>query len=241
MENNIYTITQEELEKYSNCPIRYDIIHNKKFNIGKNPSVNELLHTVFKAFCSGLMNGKVMTTGQIKSKWDRQCEMNKDIISPQKAIEGLGQLMKMYRWAEREELKVLDMNVPYSVIVPGRNDTRIDIRGHIDLVAAHKNEPCILFADFSNRYPDQMILDMRLKYTLQSYAFTQVYGKWAGIKIHNIKNDKDFYTTRKKDDYDRLLKSVENIAFSIENQIYYPRETAFCRNCELMAFCRAWR
>ena len=182
-----------------------------------------------------------MPTSSIKSAWDRICEKNPDIITPQKGLDGLGQLMKMYRWAEKVQLRVVDHHIPYSIGIDTRVG-RVDFRGHINCIAAdNNNEIYLLDLDFSNRLPNQIFLDTKLKYTLDSLALNKVYNKWAaGIKIHHVKNDKDFFSIRKQEDFNRLETAISNIVYSVQQDIFYPRESAFCSSCDMMDFCRAW-
>lgn len=182
-----------------------------------------------------------MSTGEIKQRWDKCCENNPELITPQKCLDGLGLLMKMYRWAEKVQLRIIDQQMPYSIGIPSKDGGRIDFRGTIDTVAADtENNLYLLAMDYSKRYPEQSYLDMKLKFTLDSLALNTIYNKQVGIKIHHVKNEKDFYTMRKEDDFVRARISIANTVFAIDNDIFYPRETNFCTSCDLLHFCRAW-
>ena len=234
--------TEEELFHYLKCPIHYDTIYNKQFSPSTQPNMRTLLDGVKKNFYTQLMLGKVMPTSEIKRRWDKACEMNPDIITQQKCLDGLGLLMKMYRWAEDMQLRIIDQDIPYSIGIDGKNGERIDFRGHIDTVAADKeNEVYLLAMDFANRYPVQSYLDMKLKFSLDSYALNTIYNKQAGIKVHHVKNNKDFYSIRKEEDYVRAKTAIANVVFAVHNKIFYPRETTFCTSCDLLHFCKAWR
>ena len=234
-------LTEDEFFHYLKCPIHYDTIYNKKFSPEQLPTMRSLLEKVTKYFFTNLMQGKVPTTNEIKRRWDKQCELHPDIITAQKTLDGLGLLMKMYRWAEEVELRIIDQQIPYVIGVDDLEGERFEFRGHIDTVAADKeNELYLLSMDYSNRYPMQSYLDMKLKFSLDSFALNALYNKSAGIKIHYVKNHKDFYTMRKEDDYIRAKKALANVFYAIEHDIFYPRETAFCTSCDLIHFCRAW-
>ena len=65
--------------------------------------------------------------------------------------------------------------------------------------------------------------------------------KIDATRIHLIKSNKDIYTTRNLNDYERLKSTVNNIAKSIQNELYYPRETFMWNSCNYRNYCRAWK
>lgn len=240
MRDDIFQLTEDEFFQYIRCPLHYDSVYRKKFSPTANTTMNTLLAKVAAAFYSRLMNGNVMTTGQLKQKWDRICEEHDDYITPQRCLDGIALIMKLYNWAADIELRIADRNVPYVVGIQGAHGTT-EFSGHIDTIAVDKdNSFYLLVTDFSNRYPNQSILDTKLKFSMDSYAFRAMYHKWAGIKVHHVKSAKDFFTSRRKEDDLRLTTSIDNVAWSIHNKIFYPRESAFCSSCDLVNFCRAW-
>ena len=233
-------ITEEQVFNYIRCPLHYDTVYNKKIVLEKEKTFYGLLKKLATKFLTLLSSGKVMTSSSLKSAWDKIYEQNQDVIPQNRMLEGLDLLMKMYRWAEKVELRVVDQKIPYSIGIDSRIG-RIDFRGHIDCVAADKdNDLYLLVLDFGNRMPNQTFLDMKVKFSLDSLALNRVYNKWAGIKVHYVKGDKDFYTVRKQEDYNRVETAISNIAYSIQQNIFYPRESVFCSSCDMSNFCRAW-
>ena len=236
-----YELTETQLFDYIKCPLRYDSQYNLKIVPENHPSFAQLLNVATSAFFFGLMNGKVMSTGLLKRKWDAVCEANQDIISPQKCLEGLSALLNMYRWAENEQLMISDLKIPFTytgvpnVLISG------EIEGAIVPVKRKKFE--ILYMDYGYRYPDQALIDTKLKYTLDWVAFHDLFPKQklAGIRIHHVKTSKDWYTVRAKEDILRLREAVRNIAVSIKNRLFYPRENVMCSSCDMKLYCRAWR
>lgn len=47
------------------------------------------------------MNGDVVLPSKLKSMWDQVCKKYSDYISPQKCLDGITALMKMYNWAKK--------------------------------------------------------------------------------------------------------------------------------------------
>ena len=93
----------------------------------------------------------------------------------------------------------------------------------------------------NNRFTEQTLIDMKLKYTIDSYAFQGVYNRRVdGIRVRNVKNAKDFLTFRSQDDFNRLEQTVVNVAECIKRGLYYPRESVMCGTCNTKDYCKAW-
>lgn len=241
----MFEITETQLFNYIKCPLRYDAQYNLGITTQNHPSVNELLSKVANAFLIKLMNGEIMPTHLLKRRWDKVCEENQDIISSRSCIGGLSKLLNMYRWAEDKQLIVADMNMPFAYTIVSH---QIQVMGQITeaLVPNPKDKAKfeLLILDFSDRYPDQAILDTKMKYTLDWEACRQRVGnrlELCGIHVHHVKNNKDFYTFRTKEDVTRLNQSIIGICRGIQNNIFYPRESVMCSQCDMKMYCRAWR
>lgn len=234
-------ITEEELFSYIKCPINYEITYIRKFTPKETVSMNVLLNKVFKVFCTHLMNGKIMSTNDLKIKWDRICESYPEYINPQRSLDGLGLLMKMWNWAAEVELQIIDMGLPYT-IGSKFQDKVIELDGCIGIIAKDLMQNFYLLdMDFGNKYTEQAFLDMKLKYTIDCYAFKELYNKDLHVKIHNVKNNKDFFTDRHEDDFKRMKATIANVGGSVLNKMFYPRETSFCKSCNLLNFCKMWK
>lgn len=233
-------INEEQFFDYMRCPIEYDMIHNKEVLIGHKKTYNSCLMDIWKKFSTHLMQGEVLSTAKLKVCWDNMCEKYPDIISPTKALEGLGLIMKMYNWAEKEQLVIADKSLGFNATFKGEDDEEVSVIGNTGIIAIKNDKLYMIDMDFSNKYPEQSYLDMRLKYSLDLYILKKFYNKKVGVKVHHVKNDKDFFTMRAEADFKRLESAVLSVGKSIENNLYYPRESAFCRSCLMLNLCKAW-
>lgn len=228
-------MTEVEFFDYIKCPVFYDAVHKKQLPFVFQPTMNELLNRVALRFFLNLMDGKIMKMSQIKKAWDTICDENQ-FITEKKCLEGISLLSKMYLWAENEQLRILDVHTPYVLKFEG-----IEFSGEIETIAINnKDNPELLHLDFSQKYPDQSMMDMKLKHTFDSLAFKNSYKQDIGVRIHNVKNGKDFFTYRSSLDFKRGIDSIKSVYNAIKNNIYYPRENAFCASCEMKVFCRQW-
>ena len=99
----------------------------------------------------------------------------------------------------------------------------------------------LLIHRFSNKAPNQIELDKKLKYTIDSYVLKKLYNcEVAAIKVIHHKNNSEYITTRNNNDYDRLEISIKNIAKCIKDNLYYPRENVFCNTCYYKEYCKYW-
>ena len=105
------------------------------------------------------------------------------------------------------------------------------------------NQLELLLVNFSGKTPNQLELDTKLKYTIDMLAWNRANKDMqiVGTRMHLVKQNKDLYTTRSINDYERLKSSINGIDKSIQYELYYPRETYMCNSCAYRNYCRAWK
>ena len=235
-------ITEQQLFDYISCPALYDFRHNKNIRIIDPVSMPKLLKKVAKYFYFNLLGGKVPSGNDLKKKWDSICNINPDYIDAKKNLEGLGFIMKLLQWASGEQIIVIDIDSQYNLNLSSTSTGPIELIGNMGTILALPGDSYeLLVTDFSNKLPDQTLVDMKLKYTLDNYAFKSVYKKpIAGIRIRNVRHAKDYLTTRTDDDYRRLEATVINVSRCIKDNIYYPRESIMCVPCTAKDYCKVW-
>lgn len=232
-------LNEIEFRDYMQCPVLYDALHFKHLPFSKPQSMQKLLTRVTLSFFLALMDGRVLRMSDIKKKWDSVCE-SAEGMTPQKNLEGISLLSKMYLWAENEMIRIRDTKTPYTFIVD-KDGHRTEYSGEMTTLALTKNGQYeLLHMDFSSKYPDQAILDMNLKYSADAFIFKKNFGSDIGIHVHHVKSGKDFFTFRSADDFQRMMDSIDSVSRSIEQKIIYPRENALCGTCGLKNFCRKW-
>lgn len=230
-------ITDEQLFDYITCPAYYDMKYNKNIPTQGQPTMQKLLDKVSRYFFSNLLNKKVCTMDELKKKWDKTCEQNKEYINSRKNLEGMNYIINFARWAADNKVVLVDFESDYTVIVDD-----IQVQGTIGPVAALPGRKCELISSrFSNREPEQTDIDKKLKYTLDCLAFKQAYNHdISAIKVIHFKNGKELTTNRTQLDYDRLLSTIRGVANGIGSDSYYPRESVFCSQCEMKLYCKYW-
>ena len=229
-------ITEQEFFDYLRCPAYYDMKHNKKIAIEEGISVSKLLSKISNFFYLSMLNGTIPSMAVLKNKWDSICTKYEKMLDSKQILQGMGLIFQLVRWAEEERPVVLDVNTRYQV-----RFGEYEVTGNLATILKTKQDGYeLLITNFSNRLPDQTIVDMNLSYTLQAYGFKSVYNKdLQGIRIRSVKHARDFYTSRTEQDFKRLETTVKNAGKSIQEQLFYPREY-ICQNCPAKIYCKYW-
>lgn len=232
-------LTERQLYHYMRCPIYYLGAYEYGLTPVEQPSMNKLLNKVAHAFCSRLAAQVVPSKKDVQKMWDRVCGENKEYITDKRVVDGITALMQMYRWAEDKQLMIGSTNIPYSIVF--NQEHPIELTGTIDIVAVTPDKKMeLLVFDFDRRAPDRAVMDMKLKYTMDAFAFKKLMNKDIGVHIHHVHTAQDFFTYRANDDFLRLESTVVAIGKCIENKVFFPRENTFCSSCDMKNYCRAW-
>ena len=233
-------LTERQFYDYMKCPIYYQGGYQYGLTPIDQPSMNKLLNKVAHAFCAQLAAQVVLSRRDVEKMWDRVCKQNSEYITDKKVVDGITALMQFYRWAEDKQLMIGSTDIPYSIIFNQENP--IELIGKISTIAVTPDKKMeLLVLDFERKTPDRAVMDMKLKYTLDAFAFKQLMNKDIGIHVHHVRSAQDYYTFRANDDFLRLESAVKTIGRCIEEKIFYPRENAFCSSCDMRNYCRAWR
>ena len=160
-------LTEQQLFDYSYCPVKYYLKYKTKIVVPEEVTINKLLTQVAKYFYTTVANGKVPSLKQMQNKLDAICEANKEIINSKKAVEMWGQIYNFYNWACDNKVAVVDTDTRYAIAI-GEHI----VEGAMNPIALTPNKNLeILIVNFSNKVPDQLEIDTKLKYTLDTLAF----------------------------------------------------------------------
>lgn len=230
-------LTEQQLFDYIHCPTKYHIKYIMKIDIQESISMTKLLNVMSRYFYLNLFNGKVPTYDELRKKWDSLCETHSHYMDHKKVLSGWGQIVKFVQWAEREKIIVGDIESKYMFPID-----KVEFYGNIEAILIKPNKEIeLLTTSFSERSLDRTDIDMKLKHTMDYVGFKALYGvPPTGIKIHSVKYDEDLFTNRTQPDIVRLTNTISNVAKSIEDKIFYPRESSFCSSCTAKQYCKYW-
>lgn len=136
--------------------------------------------------------------------------------------------------------------VPFTIplINPSNSERfKVDLEGYIDLI---EEDDTIVEFKTSNQTMDQKTIDDNLQLTVYSYAYEMLYQKSPKLLkvVDFVKTKKPkivvLKTRRNKNDYQRLYCLASQVLKGIQFQIFYPRPSFWCKDCEYGNYCNSW-
>lgn len=229
-------ITESELFAYIECPVYYQIQYERQ-QITAKKTLKKLIEQVVQYFFVNLLNGKVKTYKELQIKWDKLC---KDMpqLTHQEVIKGWGTIIKIVEYAQNEKLIVGDVACTYRLPVGTHQ-----IVGQIPIVLVFPDKHIeLLYFDYGEKHLDKDNLIHLTKYSLDYFGFKSVYEiEPQYVKIHQVKYNEDVLLTKSIEDWQRLQAALSGVCKCLEQKIYFPRETLFCKSCPAHYFCGYWK
>jgi hypothetical protein len=134
-------------------------------------TMQKLISKVSRYFYFNLLNGKVCSMNELKSKWDSVCQQYPYYIDAKKNLDGYGKIISLVRWAANEEIIVGDVDQSYRLMFDS-----IEVSGSIETILVKKDKKIeMLYTSFADKLPDLYDVDMKLKYTMDALAFATIH------------------------------------------------------------------
>lgn len=153
-------------------------------------------------------------------------------------------LLALYFHHPYKETKGAEVPFTVPLINPSNSERfAVDLEGFIDLI---EEDDTIVEFKTSNQTLDQKAIDDHLQLTVYSYAYEMLYQKAPKlIKVVDFVKTKKpkmivLKTRRNKNDYQRLFHLASQVLKGILSQIFYPRPSFWCKDCEYGKHCKAW-
>lgn len=233
-------ITEQQFFDYISCPAKYDMKYNKRINIEHQFKVSDLLIQVSHFFYTFVINFKKLPTlRKLTDKFDSLAKPYRDQINSTEYTNCIFQIQQFYNWACSCKLAVIDVNSKYVL----RHKDMV-IEGILNPIAINKDKRLeFLICSFNKRMPEELELNMKLKYTLDMYAFNKTFPdkQIHGLRYHFNKTNKEILVGRNSNDYARLNSTLDGVYAGITNKVFFPHETHQCMQCEYRYYCRGWK
>lgn len=232
-------ISEQQFFDYITCPAMYDMKYNKGMFLNDAPSLKKVLEKASIAFYNQALNTRrAPSFSFLTQKYESLFKPYIGVIPEKKYNDGLFLLRNFYYWASSNRIVVIDSSAKYTLTYKGNI-----LEGIMNPIAIKENNQLeFLIMNYSTRKPEQSNIDRRLKYTIDMVAFNESNQEHIiATKMHHVKSNTDYITTRNKLDEDRLYSALENVCKGIENDIYYPRESIMCDQCLYKNVCRGWK
>lgn len=237
---NKINLTEQQFFDYIKCPALYDMKYNKRIVLQDELFlINNLKSSARFFFLYILTKLKAPSFNVLSNKFEGLCREDMDLIDNKKYVDSLLKLQNFYNWACDKRIAVFDLDTKYTLPC----DNAI-FEGIMNPVAINEKKQIeFLDLNFSSRGTNQLEADNKLKYSIDMLTFNTIHEdqKAYGIRIHDVKLNKDTLAFREMEDYDRAVAAINNVATGIINKVFYPRESHMCTSCAYKNFCRGWR
>jgi hypothetical protein len=240
----------EDLYEFKTCPLRYKLLNIDKVKTEKDKTVNdgfrESIQTTLNYFYIHLKENKLLSNEKLKQKfisiWNEKVDLYKINFDnyqtkKKKELEGVGLLNFFHRQQSYLADEVIDVNVDFRI--PFENE--VYIKGKIPLVRKTTRGNEIVNFKISEHAQDDFWVKTDMGLTLQSIGYHGIYGQPAdSMCLHYLKTGTMVFTDRKKEEYQRLYKSIKMLIETYKQGWFFPRETYSCERCPVKEICINW-
>ena len=238
MQNKIIELTIEQVVDYITCPNIFYLKYVNNIVPKTHVSVKRLMLAAKDKLLYQILNGKYIDGTKFVNDFIKDCTKNKFLSTNREVIKSMRKLTTFHSWCVQNQLLLADIGTEFEL--PFKDYNAI-LKGNFGVIRFRNNKLELLGIDFSDKDPDQNLLDISIKYTLQSYAIKRLVPKYelSGIRVLSVRQNRvaEFETFRSPLDYERLEDTFSMVIKAIRNGIYYPRETFECSYCPNKIYC----
>lgn len=152
------------------------------------------------------------------------------------------EMLRLYFQEPCEDAKGSEVHFTLPLVNPYTGeDLEIEFEGFFDLI---EEDGTIVEFKTSAQTMKQEDADEHLQLTAYSYAYEMIYRKSPkGLKIIDFVKNKEvkmitLKTKRGKSDHQRFFSIAGQILKSINSQIFFPRQSFMCKDCEYRGPCK---
>jgi len=249
-------LSNSQINLYSQCSLKYKFQYIDEIPRPFKPSglaLGSVVHSALSWLNKKRMNGNKVTLEKLykifDSDWYSQkvdTEIRyKDGEEEMKLVVLGKEMLGLYFPKPYKEIKGAEVPFVVPIINPGNGQRLgVDLEGIIDLI---EGDDVIIEFKTSVQTVNQKDLNNNLQLTIYSYAYemlTQIPPRL--IKLINFVKTKrpkiiTLETKRSKADYQRFFFLASQVLKGIQSQIFYPRPSFWCKDCEYGGLCKDWK
>lgn len=242
-------ITVADLYDFKACPLRFKLSKIDKVvkEITSNDGIRESLQSVLNYYYFHLQDGVQVPLSDLKQKFSMIWEGNLDIYDiyipdnrqkRKKELEAIGMLNNFYMQQRHKPDHVLDSNRDFRV--PFGDD--FYVTGNLPVIRdTPRGVELAIFKMGKHKY-DEFWQKTDMGITLMAMAYQSMFKQEIqSIAVHTLRDGSTIFVNRKKQDYKRLIKTVNFVKNSIKRGELLPRETNACQSCPAKKLCMEWR
>ena len=253
-----------QLNTYLMCPMKYG--HNYVWNTPWETKpgsmcIGKAVHKAAEVYYRNLLEtGEIVPVDQVisvfESVFDREIKNAEVEITlkngqTQESIRSQGiELLKLFH-KEVHPQKIVAIEFPFSVKVPdvinSQGDLPIVLVGYLDLIESDDERNYVVG---ELKTSAQKFSSLRLQYDLQSTVYSYAMTKMKVATSESsclvrydvlLKTKKpafeQYFVTRTKSDYQRLIHLINHVLKAIENRIFYRQTGWQCVDCQFKKAC----
>jgi hypothetical protein len=233
-------LSEKDFLNYIKCPLYYKLESNG--HDLRRETYKTFLHDTADKYIKRVGSTKLLGNFDhehfIKKHWDKVCMENQNIITPKQCIQGWGYLYRILEFINVTGVEVLDPEITYVIEPEG---TKHALTGTLDPIIKQGDFYTTLVISFSDALPENYVMDMNLKHTIDAYALNQFIPNIQHcITYHSFKSGAEKDTLRFSQHFKRLEYILEVVGNCIEQDLIYPRNSFSCSTCSLRGVCDQW-
>lgn len=233
-------LSEKDFLNYIKCPLYYKLESNG--HDLRRETYKTFLHDTADKYIKRVGSTKLLGNFDhehfIKKHWDKVCMENQNIITPKQCIQGWGYLYRILEFINVTGVEVLDPEITYVIEPEG---TKHALTGTLDPIIKQGDFYTTLVISFSDSLPENYVMDMNLKHTIDAYALNQFIPNIQHcITYHSFKSGAEKDTLRFSQHFKRLEYILEVVGNCIEQDLIYPRNSFSCSTCSLRGVCDQW-
>lgn len=233
-------LSEKDFLNYIKCPLYYKLESNG--HDLRRETYKTFLHDTADKYIKRVGSTKLLGNFDhehfIKKHWDKVCMENQNIITPKQCIQGWGYLYRILEFINVTGVEVLDPEITYMIEPEG---TKHALTGTLDPIIKQGDFYTTLVISFSDTLPENYVMDMNLKHTIDAYALNQFIPNIQHcITYHSFKSGAEKDTLRFSQHFKRLEYILEVVGNCIEQDLIYPRNSFSCSTCSLRGVCDQW-
>jgi putative RecB family exonuclease len=248
-------LSSSQINLYLQCSLKYKFQYIDNLPKPFKPSglaFGSVIHSALSWFHKEKLNGNKVSLERLyrifEADWYSQ-KLDTDIRykdgeEEMKLVVMAKEMLGLYFQNPVKEVKGTEVPFLVPLINPlDGNELGISLEGIIDLI---EGDETIVEFKTSQQSINSGDIEDYLQLTCYSYAYEMLYQRPPKLlKVINFVKTKKpkmitLETKRNKSDYQRLFHLAQQVLKGIKSQIFFPRPSFWCKDCEYEEQCKAW-
>lgn len=240
----------KEVMDYCSCPMYYKLKYMNKSLKSNDVDIlekyNNDIHKTIYSFFANLQNFDQISISAMKRTFGMLWIGKKDVPNiliqssswrdtrNRKRKSGINTIVNIFDTFKDNPGFPLIINKKYSVKI----NENITLTGTWEIIREVDHKIQLIDFKIGDKFRNRFIADTDLEITAGAYAFNKSFGTTLdNIMYYGLDKNKIHYTNRDKAKYDILLNTINCVAKSIYNKLFYVYPSDKCQQCIYNSIC----